>query len=163
MGAAPQCGRRDRAALARTQEQVGRPWRLRTAVGDLLEPEKLVEFLHESAAELCRAAEGVKLATNVAHGDALARRDRGAPWREAPQGMIPGADQPIDERIEGDVAAIDARIVAEHRIERRAIALGLQAGNEFEVRSGLDGTEQIIASNPSAFREGQIVEVVSAQ
>lgn len=52
-------------------------------------------------------------------------------------------------------------ITPEQRIERRAIALGIQAGNEVEVRSGLDGTEQIIASNAGAFREGQVVEVVA--
>ncbi|MGN6543482.1 MAG: efflux RND transporter periplasmic adaptor subunit, partial [Aureliella sp.] len=52
-------------------------------------------------------------------------------------------------------------VTPEHRIERRAVALGIQAGNEVEVRSGLDGSEQLIGSNPSAFREGQTVEVVA--
>lgn len=54
-------------------------------------------------------------------------------------------------------------IGADDRVERRAITLGIQAGGEFEVLSGLDGTERLIGSNPSAFREGQSVEVVPAK
>ncbi|MGN6133788.1 MAG: efflux RND transporter periplasmic adaptor subunit [Aureliella sp.] len=49
------------------------------------------------------------------------------------------------------------------RVERRSVALGLQAGSEFQVLSGLDGTERLIGSNPSAFREGQAVEIVPAK
>lgn len=44
-------------------------------------------------------------------------------------------------------------------IRRLPIELGLQAGTEFEVRSGLTGDEQVITINASSFREGQVVEV----
>lgn len=44
-------------------------------------------------------------------------------------------------------------------IRRLPIELGLQAGTEFEVRSGLTGDEQVITLNASSFREGQVVEI----
>ena len=50
-----------------------------------------------------------------------------------------------------------------NRVERPSITLGIQAGTEFQVLSGLDGTEQLIGSNPSAFREGQTVEIAPAK
>lgn len=48
---------------------------------------------------------------------------------------------------------------ADGKVSRRAIALGLQAGNDFEIRSGLTGDENVIAVNASSFREGQVVEI----
>jgi HlyD family secretion protein len=47
----------------------------------------------------------------------------------------------------------------DNRVVRLPITLGLQAGNEFEIREGLSGDEKVIGVNPSAFREGQTVEV----
>jgi HlyD family secretion protein len=49
------------------------------------------------------------------------------------------------------------------KVVRRAISLGLQAGNDFEIRSGLDGSEEVIGMNVNAFREGQSVELVAPQ
>lgn len=46
------------------------------------------------------------------------------------------------------------------KISRRPVSVGLQAGTDFEIREGLTGTEQVISANASAFREGQLVEVV---
>lgn len=45
------------------------------------------------------------------------------------------------------------------KVRRMAIALGLQAGNDFEIRSGLTGDENVIGVNASSFREGQAVEL----
>jgi RND family efflux transporter MFP subunit len=45
-------------------------------------------------------------------------------------------------------------------VRKVPIELGLLAGNESEVRSGLTGTERVILLNASSFREGQAVEVV---
>jgi len=45
---------------------------------------------------------------------------------------------------------------------RQPIALGIQAGNDFEIRSGLTGDEQVIGQNAGAFREGQTVEIAQS-
>ncbi len=50
-------------------------------------------------------------------------------------------------------------VAVEGRLVRQPIELGLQAGTEFEVRSGLTGSEQVIGVNANAFREGQTVEL----
>ncbi|MDP1796846.1 MAG: efflux RND transporter periplasmic adaptor subunit [Planctomycetaceae bacterium] len=49
---------------------------------------------------------------------------------------------------------------ADGKVVRLPIALGLQAGGDFEIREGLTGQEQIISANANAFREGQVVEIV---
>jgi len=48
---------------------------------------------------------------------------------------------------------------ADNQVVRRPISFGLQAGSDFEIRDGLTGDERVIAVNPSAFREGQTVEI----
>lgn len=53
-------------------------------------------------------------------------------------------------------------IDAEGKVFRRSITLGLQAGTDFEIRSGLTGDERVIGANANAFREGQLVEVATA-
>jgi hypothetical protein len=35
--------------------------------------------------------------------------------------MVAGADQPVDERVEGDVAAVDACVRAQDRVEGRRV------------------------------------------
>ncbi|ODA36356.1 hypothetical protein A6X21_16245 [Planctopirus hydrillae] len=45
-------------------------------------------------------------------------------------------------------------------VRKIPVELGLLAGNEWEVRSGLAGTERVILLNAASFREGQTVEVV---
>jgi RND family efflux transporter MFP subunit len=44
------------------------------------------------------------------------------------------------------------------QVARVPVTLGLLAGSEFEIRSGLDGDENVIGVNAAAFREGQVVE-----
>lgn len=46
------------------------------------------------------------------------------------------------------------------RVRRLPVSLGLQAGPDVEIRTGLTGDERVISVNASAFREGQIVEAV---
>jgi HlyD family secretion protein len=50
---------------------------------------------------------------------------------------------------------------AADQVVRKPVSLGLQAGNDFEIREGLTGEERVIGVNPSAFREGQTVEVAA--
>lgn len=45
------------------------------------------------------------------------------------------------------------------QVRRQPVSLGLQAGNDVEIRGGLTGNENVIAVNASSFREGQIVEL----
>lgn len=49
-----------------------------------------------------------------------------------------------------------------NRIVRLPLTLGIQAGTEFEIVAGLTGDERVIGVNPSAFREGQVVEIAPA-
>lgn len=53
-------------------------------------------------------------------------------------------------------------VEADGKVSRRAIELGVLAGSDFEIRSGLTGNERVIGSNVTAFREGQVVEAVSS-
>jgi RND family efflux transporter MFP subunit len=46
-------------------------------------------------------------------------------------------------------------------IARTPIVLGIRAGDEVEVVSGLTGNEQVIPTNPAAYRDGQVVEVIA--
>lgn len=48
-----------------------------------------------------------------------------------------------------------------NQVVRTPVDLGLQAGNDLEIRQGLTGNERVIGVNPSAFREGQTVEVAA--
>jgi HlyD family secretion protein len=52
-------------------------------------------------------------------------------------------------------------IGADDKVVRLPVSLGLQAGNEFEIRDGLTGDERVIGVNASAFREGQTVEIAA--
>jgi RND family efflux transporter MFP subunit len=45
------------------------------------------------------------------------------------------------------------------KVVRQAVSLGISAGSDVEIRSGLTGEEQVIGVNPGAFREGQVVEI----
>ena len=49
---------------------------------------------------------------------------------------------------------------SESKIVRLPIQVGIRAGEEVEVISGLKGNERVIAINAAAYREGQTVEVV---
>lgn len=86
-------------------------------------------------------------------------------------GMYATADLKVAERedtlalprtaiLSGDGQAACLVIDAENVVKKRPITLGIRAGDEVEVTSGLEGDEQIIGVNPAAFREGQQVEVV---
>jgi HlyD family secretion protein len=48
----------------------------------------------------------------------------------------------------------------ENKIVRLPIQVGIRAGEEVEVVSGLKGSERVIALNAAAYREGQTVEIV---
>jgi HlyD family secretion protein len=50
-------------------------------------------------------------------------------------------------------------VSSDGKVARTAVNLGIVAGNEFEVRSGLSGEENVIGVNPAAFRDGQVVEM----
>lgn len=45
------------------------------------------------------------------------------------------------------------------KIARLPIQVGIRAGEEVEVVSGLTGSEKVVATNVSAYREGQLVEI----
>jgi HlyD family secretion protein len=51
--------------------------------------------------------------------------------------------------------------VVDGRIQRVPILLGLRAGKEVEVVSGLRGDEELVARNPGSFRDRQHVEILS--
>ncbi len=50
---------------------------------------------------------------------------------------------------------------ANDKVAKLQVSIGLQAGNDFEIRDGLTGAERVIGVNPSAFREGQSVVVAA--
>lgn len=50
-------------------------------------------------------------------------------------------------------------VASDGKLIRQPIELGIQAGTEFEIRSGLTGSERVISVNANAFREGQTVEI----
>lgn len=54
-------------------------------------------------------------------------------------------------------------IDTEGKVVRKPVVAGIRAGDEIEIVSGLSGDEQVIGANPSAFREGQQIEVVVPQ
>lgn len=47
------------------------------------------------------------------------------------------------------------------KVVRAPVQLGIQSGAEVEIRTGLTGGEQVIGANSAAFKEGQVVEVVT--
>lgn len=47
------------------------------------------------------------------------------------------------------------------QVQKRPVTIGILAGDDVEIVSGLSGEEQIIGVNPAAFREGQIVDVAA--
>lgn len=51
----------------------------------------------------------------------------------------------------------------EKKIEKRVLVLGLQAGPEVEIRSGVSNEDRVISINAASFREGQAVEIVAAK
>ena len=51
---------------------------------------------------------------------------------------------------------------SQNQIERLPIQIGIRAGEEVEVVSGLSGSERVIGTNVAAYREGQTVEIVPA-
>ena len=53
--------------------------------------------------------------------------------------------------------------VVDGKIVRTPITVGIRAGDDVEIVSGLTGDEQVIATNVSAYREGQAVEVAPAK
>lgn len=52
---------------------------------------------------------------------------------------------------------------SEGEVVRTPIEVGIRAGDDIEIVSGLSGDEQIIGVNASAFREGQLVQVDQAK
>ena len=50
-------------------------------------------------------------------------------------------------------------VEADGKLARLPVSLGLQAGTDVEIRSGLTGKEQIVSVNANVFREGQMVQV----
>lgn len=53
-------------------------------------------------------------------------------------------------------------IDASGKVTRQPVVVGIRAGDEVEIISGLVGEELVIGTNPAAFRDGQRVEVVAA-
>ncbi len=53
-------------------------------------------------------------------------------------------------------------VVAERKIERRAVDIGVRSGGDVEIVSGLKDTDKLIGKDPSSFAAGQVVEVSSA-
>ena len=47
------------------------------------------------------------------------------------------------------------------KVVQTPIQLGIQAGTDVEISSGLTGTERVITANVAGFRAGQVVEAVS--
>lgn len=54
------------------------------------------------------------------------------------------------------------KIDADGKLIKQPVELGIEAGGKLEVLTGLEESNAIIGVNPSAFREGQRVEVASA-
>jgi len=50
---------------------------------------------------------------------------------------------------------------ADGKVSRTAVDVGIAAGNEFEIRSGLSGEENVIGVNAAAFRDGQVVDIAT--
>ena len=50
--------------------------------------------------------------------------------------------------------------IVDGRIVRKPLTLGLRAGNEVEVVSGLNGDDQIVPRTADSYREGQAVQVI---
>ena len=57
----------------------------------------------------------------------------------------------------------DSKGDTEGEVVRTPIEVGIRAGDEIEIVSGLSGDEQIIGVNAAAFREGQMVQVERAK
>jgi RND family efflux transporter MFP subunit len=85
-------------------------------------------------------------------------------------GMYAHADLKVAER--PDVLTLPKAAILTHenraycwsvdptgKVVRVPLTLGIQSGNEVEVVSGLTGSEDVIALNAAAFREGQQVEI----
>lgn len=53
-------------------------------------------------------------------------------------------------------------VVADRKIERRAVDIGVRSGGDIEIVSGLKETDNLIGKDPSSFTAGQVVEVSSA-
>ena len=60
-------------------------------------------------------------------------------------------------------SAIKATGDSEGEVVRTPIEIGIRAGNEIEIVSGLSGDERIIGTNAAAFHEGQNVQVEPAK
>jgi HlyD family secretion protein len=86
-------------------------------------------------------------------------------------GMYVYADLKVAERkdalalpkgavITQDNQAFCLAVNSQGKIERLPIQIGIRAGEEVEVVSGLKGSERLIATNVAAYREGQTVEIV---
>lgn len=86
-------------------------------------------------------------------------------------GMYVYADVKVAERKEamalpkGAVLSQDNQsfclvVNSQMKIQRLPIQIGIRAGDEVEIISGLSGSERVIATNAAAYREGQTVEIV---
>ena len=49
------------------------------------------------------------------------------------------------------------------KVVQTPVQLGIQAGTDVEILSGLTGSERVITANVAGFREGQMVEAVSEE
>jgi hypothetical protein len=52
-------------------------------------------------------------------------------------------------------------LVVDGKIEFRPIQTGLRVGDEFEIVSGLDGTETVVLARAGGLKAGQSVEVLA--
>jgi HlyD family secretion protein len=51
-------------------------------------------------------------------------------------------------------------VVVDGKIQHRSIALGLRAGDDVEIKSGLDGSETVVLLRAGSLQDGQSVEII---
>ncbi|WP_152049737.1 efflux RND transporter periplasmic adaptor subunit [Tautonia marina] len=69
---------------------------------------------------------------------------------------------PLSAVLTDDEGQSSSVVIVDGRIQRRALELGLSDGTRVEVRAGLKEGEPVVTSDPSAFDDGQAVEVIEA-
>lgn len=78
---------------------------------------------------------------------------RGAAASAAPRMMIPKA------AVRSDSGHSVVFVVREDRVERRAITVGMEDGDQIEVVSGLTSGEQVVVDGPQTLKDGDRVKV----
>ncbi len=51
-------------------------------------------------------------------------------------------------------------VVVDGKIQHRSIELGLRAGDDVEIKSGLDGSENVVLVRAGSLQIGQQVEII---